>query len=263
MAKPKSDTNVIPLDMVETTVIPVHVKGDKDYVPSKMGHRSTDIYLENKINKETERATEEEANLQEQINSLSRKSFSVKDVVHTKADLTHYDTSLLLNDDIIEVLTDESRNNATSFYKYVQRTDSFVCIGTLGPYYNTSTIDDMIADLTAQIALVNSKSAVRDVVATKEDLSSYVTTWLVANDIVIVLRDSTNNNETSYYKWDGSAFLSMGLVCPYYTKGQLDVRFAAIEEVLANHEVRITANRNDIDARMSYEDTEEALEGDN
>lgn len=84
-------------------------------------------------------------NIQSEIDTIVASS-DVKDIVGTKADLDNYDTSTLGDNDIIKVLADETQNNATTYYRYVQSTDSFTLIGSEGPYYTKAATDALLAE---------------------------------------------------------------------------------------------------------------------
>ena len=75
-------------------------------------------------------------NLQQQIDAITAAS-DVTDIVGTYADLQNYDTTDLPNNSIIKVLKDESRDDETTYYRWVITggTGSWVLIGEEGPYY--------------------------------------------------------------------------------------------------------------------------------
>ena len=65
------------------------------------------------------------ADLQEQINNIAAGS-DVADVVGTKAELNSYDTSKLTDRDVVKVLTDETSNNITTYYRWTNSSWTFV-----------------------------------------------------------------------------------------------------------------------------------------
>lgn len=87
--------------------------------------------------------TNADTNLQTQIDAIVASS-DVKDIVGTYAELQAYDTSTLGDNDIIKVLADETQSDATTYYRYVQATDSFTLIGAEGPYYTKSATDTLL-----------------------------------------------------------------------------------------------------------------------
>ena len=56
------------------------------------------------------------ADLQGKIANIAARS-DVDDVVGTKAELDSYDTSKLTDGDVVKVLTDETSNNITTYYR--------------------------------------------------------------------------------------------------------------------------------------------------
>ena len=73
-------------------------------------------------------------------------SSDVVDIVGTKAELDSYDTSKLSDNDIIKVLQDETHDNATTYYRWNEASDTFTYIGAEGPYYTSSETDTLLAD---------------------------------------------------------------------------------------------------------------------
>lgn len=63
--------------------------------------------------------------LQEQIDTIAAGS-DVADVVGTKAELDSYDTSKLTDGDVVKVLTDETSNNITTYYRWTNSSWTFV-----------------------------------------------------------------------------------------------------------------------------------------
>lgn len=74
-----------------------------------------------------------------EINNI--KDFSdVKDVVGTYDELLAYDTSTLNENDIIEVLSDSTHNDAISMYRW--ENNEFVFVGSIGPFYTKNQSDE-------------------------------------------------------------------------------------------------------------------------
>jgi hypothetical protein len=67
---------------------------------------------------------------------------NVADVVGTFAALSAYDKSKITENDIIEVLRDETRENADTYYR-LQR-GSWVYVGSLGSYYTKGESDTLL-----------------------------------------------------------------------------------------------------------------------
>ena len=74
------------------------------------------------------------ADLQDQINKIAAGS-DVADVVGTKAELDSYDTSKLTDGDVVKVLTDETSNNITTYYRWTN--SSWTWVGQVDHYVRT------------------------------------------------------------------------------------------------------------------------------
>lgn len=82
-------------------------------------------------------------NLQSQID-LMEQNTNVADVVGTFVDLVNYDKSKITANDIVEVLQDETRANADTYYRLVE--NAWVYIGKLGSYYTRGESDALLAE---------------------------------------------------------------------------------------------------------------------
>lgn len=89
-------------------------------------------------------------NLQEQIDAIAAGS-DVVDIVGTYAELQSYDTSKLHNNDIIKVLSDETRSGATTYYRWSTTTEDFSYIGSQGPFYTKSESDSTFVPQTRTV----------------------------------------------------------------------------------------------------------------
>ena len=87
--------------------------------------------------------------LQQQIDAITAAS-DVTDIVGTYAELQAYDTSSLPNNSIIKVLQDESRDDETTYYRWVITggVGAWVLIGEEGQYYTKSEADNTFATIT-------------------------------------------------------------------------------------------------------------------
>ena len=121
-------------------------------------------------------------NLQEQIDAISSSS-DVVDVVGTYAELQDYDTSRLGNNDIIKVLTDETHDDAISYYRWNDTTETFTYIGSQGPFYTKSETD---ATFVPQTRTINGKGLNSDVVLTAADVNA-----LPASTVIPTVNDAT------------------------------------------------------------------------
>lgn len=120
------------------------------------------------IGTETTNRENADHGLQEQIDALASAS-DVVDVVGTYADLQNYDTSHLNNNDIIKVLTDETHNDAISYYRWNTATSTFSYIGSQGPFYTKSESD---ATFVPQTRTVNNKALSSNITLTASDVGA-------------------------------------------------------------------------------------------
>ena len=89
-------------------------------------------------------------------------------------------------------------------------------------------------NLQGQIDAISASSDVTDIVGTYADLQAYDTTHLKDNDIIKVLQDESQDDETTYYRWSTSTqtFTLIGEEGPYYTKSQTDTLLNAKQSTL-------------------------------
>lgn len=80
--------------------------------------------------------------MQQQIEALIVAAKGVRDVVGTKAELDAYPTDTLTVDDIINVLSDETRSNANVYYRW--NGQEFEYIGDIGTYYTKIEFNELI-----------------------------------------------------------------------------------------------------------------------
>lgn len=82
-------------------------------------------------------------------------------------------------------------------------------------------------NLQQQIDAISASSDVKDIVGTYAQLQAYDTSTLGNNDIIKVLQDETQNNETTYYRWNSTTqtFTLIGEEGPYYTKSEANSTF--------------------------------------
>lgn len=239
------DTSLIPMEV--STKCNVHTDSCRD---------NRDSFLNAKIDAETERATEREDAIQEQVDQLREKGFAVRDVVQTHSDLDHYDPGSLLRDDIIVVLDD---GGYSTYYRWDG--NQFSSVGSSS--YTTDRVDEMVNDLRSQLQYLGKRGSLRDIVQTHADLDSYDTSTLVEGDMLAVLVDEAEGYAATYYRKGADGTMSLyGSMGPnYYNKRELDERFGKIDATLDNHEVRITANRTELDMRATEEESYNILVG--
>lgn len=131
-----------------TTMSAVEAKG---YITNAalVGY-TTESYVTTAVGTETTNRQNADNNLQSQIDAITASS-DVTDIVGTYAELQAYDTSALPPNSIIKVLQDESRNNETTYYRWVITggVGAWSLIGEEGPYYTISAADAKFATQTA------------------------------------------------------------------------------------------------------------------
>ena len=99
--------------------------------------------------------------------------------------------------------------------------------------------------LQGQIDAITASSDVTDIVGTKAQLNNYDTSKLNDNDIIKVLQDESQNDETTYYRWSTAtqSFTLIGEEGPYYTKAESNVLLQGKQDVLtAGANINITNN---------------------
>ena len=76
-----------------------------------------------------------------------KNSPDVVDIVSTYAALQAYDTSRLGDNDEIRVLTDETHDGASAYYRWDKTNSQWIFIGITGPYYTKSEIDTTVQSI--------------------------------------------------------------------------------------------------------------------
>lgn len=194
-----AQVNVIEVVKRNGVALPVADKAVDVAVPTTTSSLTNDSgYITNEVNdlvnyydkNETDTliATEAETRdaadleLQGQIDAISSAS-DVVDVVGTYAELQSYDTSKLSDNDIIKVLTDETHDDAISYYRWNDTTNVFTYIGSQGPFYTKSETD---ATFVPQTRTINGKGLNSDVVLTAADVNA-----LPASTVIPTVNDAT------------------------------------------------------------------------
>lgn len=194
-----AQVNAIEVVKRNGVVLPVTDKSVDIAVPTTTSSLTNDSgYITNEVNDlvnyydkdetDTLIATEAETrdaadlDLQGQIDAISSAS-DVVDVVGTYAELQNYDTSKLSDNDIIKVLTDETHDDAISYYRWNDTTNAFTYIGSQGPFYTKSETD---ATFVPQTRTINGKGLNSDVVLTAADVNA-----LPASTVIPTVNDAT------------------------------------------------------------------------
>ena len=99
------------------------------------------------------------------------------------------------------------------------------------------------SNLQSQIDAITSGSDVVDVVATNADLNSYDKSKLTDKDIIKVLKDESQSDKTTYYRFDKStsSFTLIGGVGPYYTQSEVDTKINQKQNTITS-ENKLAAN---------------------
>lgn len=115
-------------------------------------HKDTDVFstggtldaIDYYVGEEAAAREAADEELEQEIEDL-RNNTDVVDIVGTYAELQAYDTSKLGDNDIIKVLQDESRDNATTYYKWHIASQTWEYIGEQGPFYTQDQTDNLLA----------------------------------------------------------------------------------------------------------------------
>lgn len=106
---------------------------------------AADQALQDNIDAEEAGRIAADTEIWEEIEAIEAAS-DVVDIVGTKAELDSYDTSKIGDNDIIKVLQDETHDDATTYYRWNEASNTFTYIGSEGPYYTSSETDTLLAD---------------------------------------------------------------------------------------------------------------------
>ena len=119
--------------------------------------------LEEDLEQETVNREGMDEELQSNIDAVAqdledfKNSPDVVDIVPTYAALQAYDTSKLSDNDEVRVLADETRDGASSYYRWDKTNNQWIFIGVTGPYYTKSEIDTTVQSIEGDIDDAQSK----------------------------------------------------------------------------------------------------------
>ena len=172
------------------------------------GSDGTDTYVESsalddyytksetdtQIGYETDAREIADSGLQEQIDAIVASS-DVVDIVGTYAALQAYDTSKLHDNDIIKVLTDETRDDATTYYRWDADTSTWSYIGAEGPFYTKAESDALFTPMTRT---VNGKALTTDITLTAADVHALPDSTVIptVNDATLTIQKNGTNVAT-------------------------------------------------------------------
>ena len=127
----------------------------------------------------------------------------VADIVATYADIQAYDTSKLTDKDVIRVLTDETHDGQSTYYRYSKQSDSWTYIGAAGDYYTKTAADAKFQDkLTAGTNV--SISAQNVISATDTTYSAFTGTDGTAAGSAGLVPAPATTDAGKYLKADGT-----------------------------------------------------------
>lgn len=204
----------------DTTInidVPIYTSGlinDSGYITeSSLTEYATDQEVEDAVAEEATLREGADQNLQEQIDAISSAS-DVVDVVGTYAELQNYDTSKLSNNDIIKVLTDSTHDNAISYYRWDDVNDTFVYIGSQGPFYTKSETD---ATFVPQTRTVNGKALSSDIVLTAADVNALPASTVIPTVNNATLTIKKNGNNVASFTANSGTDVSADIIVPTKT----------------------------------------------
>lgn len=169
--------------------------GTDTYVESAtLGDYYTKSETDTQIGYETTAREIADAGLQEQIDAIVASS-DVVDIVGTYAALQTYDTSKLHDNDIIKVLTDETRDDATTYYRWDADTSTWGYIGAEGPFYTKAESD---ATFVPQTRTVNNKALNSDITLTAADVHALPDSTVIptVNDATLTIQQNGTTVQT-------------------------------------------------------------------
>lgn len=135
-----------------------------------------------------------DSGLQEQIDAIVASS-DVVDIVGTYAALQAYDTSKLHDNDIIKVLTDETRDDATTYYRWDADTSTWGYIGAEGPFYTKAESDALFTPMSRTI---NNKALSSDIALTAADVGALPDSTVIptVNDATLTIQKNGTTVQT-------------------------------------------------------------------
>ena len=150
----------------------------------------------NNISSEVTNRQNADNNLQQQIDAITASS-DVTDIVGTYAELQAYDTSSLPPNSIIKVLQDESRDDETTYYRWVVTggTGTWVLIGEEGPYYTKGEADGKFVP---QTRTVNGKALSNNISLDASDVHALPDSTVIptVNDGTLTIQQNGTAVET-------------------------------------------------------------------
>lgn len=142
---------------------------ENEVTRAKEAESAINTNLENEVL----RAGTAEVDLQSQIDAITATQ-NLLDMVGTKAELDSYETSFLADGDKIEVLADETKDNATTIYKWElpeNEAGSWFLVGELGPFVTKSGVETLVnAESEARVNAISALETSLTAKASQTDL---------------------------------------------------------------------------------------------
>lgn len=198
--------NGVPLHIIDKSVDVSVPTQTSDLINN--GSDGTDTYVESaalddyytktetdtQIGYETTAREIADSGLQEQIDAIVASS-DVVDIVGTYAALQAYDTTKLHDNDIIKVLDDETRDDATTYYRWDADTSTWSYIGAEGPFYTKAETDAIFTPMTRTI---NSKALSSDITLTAADVGALPDSTVIptVNDATLTIQKNGTTVQT-------------------------------------------------------------------
>lgn len=186
--------------------------GTDTYVESStLDDYYTKTETDTQIGYETDAREIADAGLQEQIDAIAASS-DVVDIVGTYAALQAYDTSTLSANDIIKVLTDETRDDAITYYRWTGSTWTY--IGAEGPFYTKAESDALFTPMTRT---VNSKALTTDITLTAADVHALPDSTVIptVNDATLTIQK--NGTDVATFTANSASNQTANIVVPTKT----------------------------------------------
>lgn len=162
-------------DSYLSTAKPVSTSTDTEIPTSKAVYSAIEG-VEDAISTEAVTRSNADNSIQQQIDALVAKS-DVVDIVGTKAELDDYDTSKLGNNDIVKVISDNTHEDMTTYYRWViaSGTGSWEYIGGEGPYL---TVASASATYVPKTTTINAKALTTNITLDASDVSAIPSSYL-------------------------------------------------------------------------------------
>ena len=149
--------------------------------------------LDGRIDDEAEARSAADLDIWQEINTIEAAS-DVVDVVGTYSELENYDTSKLHDKDLIKVLTDETHNDAITYYRWSTSLGAFSYVGAEGPYYTTAETDALLGD--KQDTLIAGNNI--QIAADGKTISATSTTYTAGYGINISVSDEISIDQEDF-----------------------------------------------------------------